>query len=132
MAVETARVAVKERELAAARAALASAESAHERALSRANQAQSRWIDVETSSETLARASEHRRSLDAEVQVAAMGVARAAALVKSREEAAIAARMAERRFELLIEGIDAAEDVRARKAERKAGDEHAARKGITS
>jgi len=132
LAFETTRVATKERELAAARRALAEVEAVLVRAVAEAREAESRWLDDETSTELLEQASEHRCSLETRVSSARQRVAKAAAEVKAREAAAIVARMAERRFEILIDGFAAADDARARKAERKSGDEHAARKAGTS
>jgi len=129
LAVETSRVAVKERELAAARRAVTELEAVAARAVADARVADSRWLDDDTSSELLAEASAHRHNLEKRVVIARGSVVRAGAEVKAREEAAIAARMAERRFEILIEGFEEADAARARKAERRSGDEHAARKG---
>ena len=121
-------MATKERELAVARRGLADVEAVVVRAVAESREAESRWLDEETSTELLEQASEHRSTLETRVSAARQMVASALAEVKAREGAAIAARMAERRFEILIEGFTAADDARARKTERKSGDEHAARK----
>lgn len=120
-------MAVKERELAEARRALLEAEQRVTDAEAYARSVDERWLDA-TSTELLAQASEHRRALELRVTRARRRVVAAADEVKTREAAAVAARMAERRFEILIEGFDRTEEARVRKAERRSGDEHAARK----
>jgi hypothetical protein len=127
LSIEVQRVAVKERELAEARRAMSEAEQRVTEAEVEARAADQRWLD-ETSTELLAQASEHRRGLELRVELARRRVLTAAAEVKTREAAAIAARMAERRFEILIEGFERTEETRVRKAERRLGDEHAARR----
>lgn len=126
--METTRVSERERELALARRALAEVEGQLAAAAAEAVAADARWLDDETSSELLAQASARRCSLEVRVKRAQRAVTEALAEVARREQAAIAARMAERRFEILIEGFVATDDARVRKAERKAADEHASRK----
>jgi hypothetical protein len=128
LAVETSRVAARERELAEARRVLVEREGSVVEAMALARAADARWLEVETSTELLAQASAHRWALEGSINRERQAVAVAAAEVKVREAAAIAARMSERRFEILIEGFDAADDARERKAERRTGDEHASRK----
>jgi len=127
LAVETSRVAARERELAEARRALEEHQAAEARAEAAARAADTRWLEVE-SAEELAQASAHRRSLETRVARAAQATARAAADVCAKELAAIAARIAERRFEILIEGFVRADTAREQKVERRAADEHAARR----
>lgn len=127
LAVETSRVAARERDLALARQALEAQEAAVTRATADARAAEERWLEVSTVDD-LAQASAHRHTLELRVVRAAQGVTRAAAEVRAREADAIAARIAERRFEILIEGFLRADAARAQKAERRSADEHAARR----
>lgn len=129
LAFETTRVAERERELAIARRALVEVEGLLAAAVTEADTAGTRWQEDETSSEQLAWASARRISLDIRVGRARKAVSEALAEVARRAQAAVAARMAERRFEILIEGFEATDDAKARKVERKAADEHASRKG---
>jgi hypothetical protein len=129
LAFETTRVAERERELATARRALAEVEGVLAAAVTEAEAAGARWQEDETSSEQLAWASARRVCLDIRVARARTSVSEALAEVTRRGQAAVLARMAERRFEILIEGFEATDDAKARKAERKAADEHASRKG---
>lgn len=130
LAVETSRVAARERDVIAARALLAEREAAAARATAEASAADSRWLDVD-STDDLARASAHRRALEARAARAALEVARAAEELRVREAAAVVARSAERRFEILIEGFLRADAAGERKAERRIADEHAARRRAT-
>lgn len=127
LAVETSRVAARERELAEARRALEEHQAAEARAEAEARAADTRWLDVESADE-LAQASAHRRSLEARVVRAAEATARVADDVRAKELAAISARIAERRFEILIEGFVRTDRAREQKVERRAADEHAARR----
>jgi hypothetical protein len=127
LAVETSRVAVRERDLAVARAVLEEHRAAEAAAEAGARAAHPRWLDVESADE-LAQASAHRRALAGRVLRAAAATARALAEVNAREAAAVAARIAERRFEILIEGFLRADALREQKVERRIADEHAARK----
>jgi colicin import membrane protein len=127
LAVETARVAACERDLAVARRALEEREAAAARAEADARAADSRWLDA-VSVDDLAQASAHRRALEARLVQAKQAMARAATEVRARELEAIAARIAERRFEILIEGFVRADEAREDKVERRTADEHAARR----
>jgi len=130
--IETQRVAVKERELAEAQQALQQAERRAQDAERDVRQADAKWLEAMTSADDLERASAHRRELVARVARANKEVESAATHVRVRQQAVVAARMGERRFEILIEGLQATETVRVNKAERKAADEHAARRAGAS
>lgn len=127
LAVETSRVAARERDLALARRALEELERASARAEADARAGDTRWLEAASAAD-LQQASAHRRVLEARLGRAAQAVARAAAEVRAREAEAIAARIAERRFEILIEGFVRADAAREQKVERRAADEHAARR----
>lgn len=127
LAVETSRVAAREAELAAARRVLEDLQASVVRAEAEARAGDTRWLEAD-SADDLARASAHRRSLEARVVRATIAVTHAVADVKTKEAAAIAARIAERRFEILIEGFVRADSAREQKIERRAADEHAARR----
>jgi flagellar biosynthesis chaperone FliJ len=127
LAVETSRVAKREGELAAARRALEEREQAATEAEAAARAADTAWLDV-SSTEELAQASARRRSLEARLVQRSHDVALAKVEVMRREEALVAARISERRFEILIEGFEQAAATRERKVERKDADEHAARR----
>jgi hypothetical protein len=127
LAVESSRVAARERDQAVARAVLEEQGAAEAAAEAEARAADTRWLDDESVVE-LALASAHRRALEGRVLRAAAATARALAEVNAREAAAVAARIAERRFEILIEGFLRADALREQKVERRIADEHAARK----
>jgi flagellar biosynthesis chaperone FliJ len=127
LAVETSRVVKREGELAAARRALEEREQAATEAEAAARTADTAWLEV-SSTEELAQASARRRSLEARLVQRTHDVALAKVEVLRREEALVAARISERRFEILIEGFEQAAATRERKIERKAADEHAARR----
>jgi flagellar biosynthesis chaperone FliJ len=127
LAVETSRVAKREGELAAARRALEEREQAATEAEAAARAADTAWLEV-SSTEELAQASARRRHLEARLVQRSHDVALAKVEVLRREEALVAARISERRFEILIEGFEQAATTRERKIERKAADEHAARR----
>lgn len=127
LAAERRRLAERERELADARRELEAREGALAFAASEERAAETRWLEV-SSVEELEQASSFRCALAARVVQAREGVARAASVVREKEAAAIAVRVAERRFEVLIEGFTAVAAAHARKLERKAADEHAARR----
>jgi flagellar biosynthesis chaperone FliJ len=132
LAVEASRVAERERELAMARRELEACEVASRSAADEARAADDAWLEV-SSAEDLARASARRRTLETRLVQRGLEVSRAAAAVRACEERLVAARIAERRFEILIEGFERVELARERKVERKAADEHAARKsGVAS
>ncbi len=126
LAVEASRAETKERELADARRLLDQREA--ERAAREAAFADAceRWLDV-VSVEELEQASARRTTLNAHLERARFAVASAKSELAKREAAAIAARTAERRMEILLEGFAAADAQKAVKAERKSADEHAAR-----
>ncbi len=127
LAVETSRVAARERDLALARQALEEREAEAARAEAEARAADSRWLDA-ASVDDLAQASAHRRALELRRLRAVRAVAEAAAVVRACEAAAVTARVAERKFEIMIEGFLRADAAREQKAERRSADEHAARK----
>lgn len=127
LAVESSRVAAREHDLALARRALEEKEAAAHQAASAALDAHSRWLDVCSTSD-LQEASARRQALEAQSARAADAVQQAAAVVRAREADAVAARIAERRFEILIEGFLRADAAREQKIERRNADEHAARK----
>jgi len=127
LAVATARVGTRERELLDARRVVEEREQDEARARSALADAFARELDVATADE-LAYASAHQRTL-------ALRIARAAALVSAargelaaREQALVEARRDERRMEILVEGIERAVATKAEKAERRVMDEHASRR----
>jgi flagellar biosynthesis chaperone FliJ len=127
LAVETSRVVKREGELAAARRALEEREHAAAEAEAAARAADTAWLEV-SSTEELAQASARRRSLEARLVQRTHDVSLAKVEVMRREEVLVAARISERRFEILIEGFEQAAATRERKIERKEADEHAARR----
>jgi flagellar biosynthesis chaperone FliJ len=127
LTVERNRVTVKERELVEARRLLETATAGVGKAKENFAAACDRWLD-EVSIAVLEDASDHRQTLLGRIQRAEAQEASAREVLRARERALVEARIAERRIELLLEGIDKADDVRERKAERRAADEHAARK----
>lgn len=127
LAVETSRVAARERELADARRALEAREMAVTAFESEARAADGRWLDLDAADD-LGQASAHRHGLATKLVHAKAAVVLAVAEVRAREGAAVDARIAERRFEILIEGFLRAEAAREQKVERRIADEHAARR----
>jgi flagellar export protein FliJ len=126
LGVEVKRVAAAEVELAASRGRreqVAAVLRAIEEALTGAY---TRWLDV-VSVDELAQASAHRCALEARVAVARTALAKADAELREREAGLVAARTAERRMEILIEGFERAVAAREGKAERRLADEHASR-----
>lgn len=94
---------------------------------SEARAADGRWLELDAADD-LGQASAHRHALATKVLRAKASVASAAAEVRVKEVAAVDARMAERRFEILIEGFVRADGAREQKLERRISDEHAARR----
>lgn len=127
LAFEATRVAARERELADARRALEAREASVATAEAEALAADGRWLDLDAADD-LGQASAHRHALATKVSHAKVARARAVADVNAKEAAAVEARIAERRFEILIEGFVRAEQAREQKIERRASDEHAARR----
>jgi hypothetical protein len=127
LAVETSRVAARERDLADARLALEAREAAAAAAEAEARAADGRWLDLDAADD-LGQASAHRHALATRVLHAKRAVTEAVAEVRAKELAAIDARIAERRFEILIEGFLRADAAREQKVERRVSDEHAARR----
>lgn len=126
LAVEVKRVATAEQELAASRRRAVRSQSALQGAEESLAIAYTRWLDV-ASVDELAQASAHRCALEARVAAARVVVAEAEAEVAARQAAVVVARTAERRMEILIEGLERAQAARAGKAERRLADEHASR-----
>ena len=102
-------------------------EAASVRAQAESYAADGRWLECE-SADDLAQASAHRRALEARAVRAKAAASLAAALVSSKQVAAVEARIAERRFEILIEGFLRADAACEQKVERRSSDEHAARR----
>ena len=127
LAVETSRVAARERSLADARRALDAREAMVAAAESEARAADGRWLDLDAADD-LGQASAHRHALATKVLRAKLAVAEAAAELRIKELAAVDARIAERRFEILIEGFLRVDAAREQKVERRISDEHAARR----
>ena len=125
--METSRVAARERDLADARRALEAREAVASAAESEARAADGRWLDL-VAADDLGQASAHRHALATKVLRATASVATAAGEVRTKELAAVDARMAERRFEILIEGFVRADVAHEQKLERRTSDEHAARR----
>lgn len=75
----------------------------------------------------LAFASDHRRTLLVRVSHAARGVTRAEQRVRDARAVLVEARVDEKRFEVLADGLDARRAAAHAKAERRGADEHAAR-----
>jgi flagellar export protein FliJ len=128
LAFEETRVTARERELGAARRVLEHREAAVAQAIAASVLACGQWLDDATSTELLAQASAHRRTLEDRVVAARRAVTVAKEDVTRSEAALVVARMAHRRIEILIEGFEQADAQRARKADRRAADEHAARR----
>ena len=126
LAVEVKRVATAEQELAAARRQASMRQDALRNAERARSAAYTRWLDV-VSVDELAQASAHRSVLEARVAAAVAAAAEGDAEVRVRHVAVVAARTAERRMEILIEGIERAQTALAGKAERRLADEHASR-----
>lgn len=126
-AAESALVAC-ERALVEARRALEAREERLSAVRAELEDSAARWLDA-SSSEDLAHASARRRTLARRIELEERAVEEAMARVRALEAAAIEARKDERRLELLVEGLEANEAARRKKAERKIGDEHAARMG---
>lgn len=127
LAVETSRVAARERDLAEARRALEAREAIVAAAESEARAADGRWLDLDAADD-LGQASAHRHALATKVLRAKSAVAEAAAEMRIKQLAAVDARIAERRFEILIEGFLRVDAAREQKVERRISDEHAARR----
>lgn len=128
LAFEATRVTARERDLVAARRCLDEREAIVARAIAASATACGLWLDDATSTELLARASAHRCTLEDRVTAARRAATVAKDEVSRAEAALVMARMAHRRIEILIEGFEQADALRARKAERRAADEHAGRK----
>jgi len=126
LAVEVKRVATAEQELAAARRQASLRQAALQSAEDALTTAYTRWLDV-VSADELAQASAHRCALQARITTARVAMAEADAEVGARQVAVVVARTAERRMEILIEGLERAQAARAGKAERRLADEHASR-----
>ncbi len=126
LAVESSRVATRELELVEARRELELREAAVTRLEAEHAEACDRSLEV-ASVEDLERASDHRAAIHEHIVRARAAVDVAQAEVHTREAAAIRARTAERRMEILLEGFVEVDALRATKAERKSADEHAAR-----
>jgi len=124
--VEHDRVAAKERELGEARSALAAADAATARAAGALEMGLARWADAETAAD-LADVSAHRESLRLRLAAARADAEAARREVASREKALVAARVSERRIEVLIETAQRNEAAREARLERRAADERAAR-----
>lgn len=127
LAVETSRVAARERDLADARRALEARRAIVTAAESEARAADGRWLDLDAADD-LGQASAHRHALGTKVLRATAALAESAAEVRIKELAAVDARMAERRFEILIEGFLRADGAHEQRLERRISDEHAARR----
>ena len=126
VAVEAKRVAKAEQDLGGARQKLSLCQAALTSSEVALTDAYARWLDV-VSVDELAQASAHRSALQARVAAQSVAMANADAEVRVLERAVVAARTAERRLEILIEGFEAADATRASKAERRLADEHASR-----
>ncbi len=126
LAVEVKRVAAAERALAMSRQRHAERRAAAVRAEEVVTAAYDQWLDV-VSAEELAQASAHRSVLHARVAAARAALAHAEDDVRAHEVALVAARTAERRMEILIEGFERALAARESKTERRLADEHGSR-----
>ena len=127
LAAESARNA-RERTLVEARRELDARAETLARAQAELDAGAARWLEAESSAE-LEHASARRRTLARHVEIEASKTDEAKGRVQVVEQAAVEARRDERRLEILVEGLEAGEATRRKKAEQKIGDEHAARMG---
>lgn len=126
-AAESARNA-RERSLVEARRLLEAQTETLARAQAELDAGAEQWLEAQSSDE-LAQASARRRTLARYVEIQARKTDEAKGEVQVVEQAAVEARRDERRLEILVEGLEAGEAARRKKADQKIGDEHAARMG---